>query len=76
MEAARNRGCARPSRTGLPEHGLDTVSGMAQLAPADIDLSNHDLFVDHAPHEVFDVLRAQAPVHWNPEPAPRSGFWS
>ena len=49
---------------------------MAQLAPADIDLSNHDLFVDHAPHEVFDVLREHAPVHWNPEPAPRSGFWS
>ena len=49
---------------------------MSQLAPADIDLSNHDLFVDHAPHEVFDVLREHAPVHWNPEPAPRSGFWS
>jgi cytochrome P450 len=55
------------------------MPGAASAPPldlADIDLSDHDLFVDHPPHEVFDVLRAQAPVHWNPERAPRSGFWS
>ena len=55
------------------------MPGAASAPPldlADIDLSDHDLFVDHPPHEVFDVLRTQAPVHWNPEPAPRSGFWS
>jgi cytochrome P450 len=50
------------------------ASGPLDLA--DIDLSDHDLFVEREPHDVFDVLREQAPVHWNPEPAPRSGFWS
>jgi cytochrome P450 len=41
-----------------------------------IDLSDHDLFVDHAPHEVFDRLRTESPVYWNPERPPRHGFWA
>jgi cytochrome P450 len=41
-----------------------------------IDLSNHDLFVDGPPHAVFDRLRAEAPVFWNPEQPPRRGFWA
>ncbi len=41
-----------------------------------IDLSDHDLFVDHAPHELFDELRRDAPVYWNPERPPRHGFWA
>jgi cytochrome P450 len=41
-----------------------------------VDLSDHDVFVEHAPYEVFDVLRERAPVFWNPEAPPRHGFWA
>jgi cytochrome P450 len=41
-----------------------------------IDLSDHDLFVDHAPHELFDRLRTESPVYWNAERPPRHGFWA
>ena len=41
-----------------------------------IDLSNHDLFLEGPPHELFDRLRAEAPVYWNPEAPPRHGFWA
>jgi len=46
------------------------------VTPDDIDLSSLDLFAGGAPWEHFRVLRAQAPLHWNPEPAPNHGFWS
>ena len=41
----------------------------------DIDLSDHDAFVDGVPHEAFALLRREDPVHWNPEPDGR-GFWA
>jgi cytochrome P450 len=41
-----------------------------------IDLADHDLFARQPPHEVFDHLRSEAPVFWNPEPPPRTGFWA
>jgi cytochrome P450 len=40
-----------------------------------IDLSDHDAFVDAVPHEWFATLRHHDPVHWNPEPDGR-GFWA
>jgi cytochrome P450 len=40
-----------------------------------IDLSDHDAFVDAVPHEAFAQLRAEDPVHWNPE-ADGPGFWA
>ena len=40
-----------------------------------IDLSNHDLFVDRVPYDAFAALRRQAGLHWNPEPE-GSGFWA
>ncbi len=40
-----------------------------------IDLSDHDAFVDAVPHAAFAALRAEDPVHWNPEPGGR-GFWA
>jgi cytochrome P450 len=46
------------------------------VTPDDIDLSDLDLFAAGAPWEHFRVLREQAPLHWNPEPAPNHGFWS
>jgi cytochrome P450 len=41
-----------------------------------IDLSDHDAFVDAVPHAAFAELRAEDPVHWNPEPDGGPGFWA
>jgi cytochrome P450 len=40
-----------------------------------IDLSDHDAFVDHVPHEWFRYLRQNDPVHWNDE-TDGGGFWA
>lgn len=42
----------------------------------DVDLANLDLFADDSPWDAFDVLRNEAPVHFNPEPGGNKGFWS
>jgi cytochrome P450 len=39
-----------------------------------VNLLDHDLFADHEPWEVFDLLLREAPVHWHPEPG-GGGFW-
>jgi cytochrome P450 len=44
-----------------------------------IDLSDHDAFVAEVPHAAFARLRAEDPVHWNPESDPHAGsggFWA
>jgi len=43
---------------------------------ADVNLADLDAFAGGPPWESFDLLRHEAPVHWNPEPAPNHGFWS
>jgi cytochrome P450 len=43
--------------------------------PLGVDLTDHDLFADHEPWEVFDLLQREAPVYFHPEPAGR-GFWA
>ncbi len=45
------------------------------LSLADIDLANHDHFVEAVPHEMFALLRHEDPVHWNEEPD-GPGFWA
>jgi linalool 8-monooxygenase len=40
-----------------------------------VDLKNPDLYRDGIPHGVFEKLRLEAPVAWNPESDGR-GFWS
>ena len=45
------------------------------LTVDDIDLSDHDAFVDGVPYEAFALLRREDPVHWNAEPDGR-GFWA
>ena len=40
-----------------------------------VDLLDHDLFADHEPWEVFDLLQRDAPVYHHPEPDGR-GFWA
>ena len=46
------------------------------VALVDVDLCDLGRFERNAAWGQFDVLRREAPVHWNPEPAPNSGFWS
>ncbi len=46
------------------------------VALSDVDLSALDAFESNSAWGQFDTLRHEAPVHWNPEPAPNSGFWS
>lgn len=41
---------------------------------SDIDLLNPDNFLDGQPHEVYDLLRREAPVFWHDEPG-GTGFW-
>ncbi|WP_030663342.1 cytochrome P450 [Streptomyces rimosus] len=42
-----------------------------------VDLTDHDNFTDgELPWRMFDTLRREDPVHWQPEPAPGSGFWA
>jgi cytochrome P450 len=40
-----------------------------------VDLLDHDLFADHEPWEVFDLLQREAPVYFHPEPNV-PGFWA
>lgn len=42
---------------------------------AEVDLADIDGFADERGFAQFDVLRAEDPVHWNPEPNGR-GFWN
>ncbi|MCE7002847.1 cytochrome P450 [Kibdelosporangium philippinense] len=43
----------------------------------DVDLVNLDNFIDGVtPYRMFHTLRQHDPVHWQPEPAPNSGFWA
>ncbi len=46
------------------------------VALADVDLADLGPFERNAAWGQFDTLRREAPVHWNPEPPPNSGFWS
>jgi cholest-4-en-3-one 26-monooxygenase len=42
---------------------------------SDVDLTDPDLFQRGTPHEMFTVLRREAPVFWHPEKNGR-GFWA
>src|SRR5947208_3186510 len=54
------------------------VSDLTALAVEQIDLGDMELWEDGFPHEVFERLRREDPVHWSPmatwENEP--GFWS
>jgi cytochrome P450 len=42
-----------------------------------VDLADNDRFLDGVtPWRMFETLRRHDPVHWQPEPAPNSGFWA
>jgi cholest-4-en-3-one 26-monooxygenase len=42
---------------------------------SDVDLTNADLFQEAVPHEMFRLLRREAPVFWHEEKA-GPGFWA
>jgi cytochrome P450 len=42
----------------------------------DVDLADLSVFVRDEAWGMFDTLRAEAPVHWTPEPGGNKGFWS
>lgn len=42
----------------------------------EVDLADLDVFEQGDAWSLFDVLRREQPLHWNPEPAPNAGFWS
>ncbi|MEU3460639.1 cytochrome P450 [Streptomyces sp. NPDC006733] len=47
------------------------------MALKEVDLCDHDNFLDGVtPWRMFHTLRHEDPVHWQPEPAPNSGFWA
>jgi cytochrome P450 len=48
----------------------------APLRLQDIDLTDFELFVQGKAHDAWRLLRAEAPVHWNPGTALFPGFWS
>jgi linalool 8-monooxygenase len=55
---------------------MDLVTGQGTIDHGGkIDLKNPDLYVDAVPYETFAWLRANDPVHWNPE-ADGPGFWA
>jgi len=43
---------------------------------ADVDLADLDRFARNEAWGMFDTLRREAPVYFNPEPAPNKGFWA
>lgn len=50
---------------------------MTTLTEKAIDLTDLDVFQRGEVWPLFDTLRRDAPLHWNPEPAGQgSGFWS
>jgi cytochrome P450 len=49
--------------------------GASPTGRLSVDLLDHDLFADHEPWEVFDLLQREAPVYFHPEPGGR-GFWA
>jgi len=42
----------------------------------DVDLCNLDVWEQRVPHEMFAVLRREAPVFWHREPKGGPGFWA
>src|SRR5436190_125666 len=50
-------------------------TGAETIDLGSVDLSDPDLFSDGIPHAVFERMRREDPVHWNPM-ADEPGFWA
>jgi cytochrome P450 len=56
--------------------GDSTVEKPPYVPLADVDLADLDRFARNEGWGMFDTLRREAPVYFNPEPAPNKGFWA
>jgi len=54
------------------------VTTVAEQPVEAIDLGEMSLWINGPPHEIFDRMREQAPVHWSPMASwdDEAGFWS
>jgi cytochrome P450 len=53
------------------------MPGISSQPIADVDLADPDRFLDGVtPWLMFEALRREDPVHWQPEPVPNKGFWA
>jgi cytochrome P450 len=52
------------------------VSQSTAIPLDQVDLTDLDAFARNDGWAMFDTLRAEDPVHWNPEAPPNSGFWA
>jgi cytochrome P450 len=52
------------------------VSHPRSVALADVDLTDLDRFAGNQAWGQFHTLRAESPVHWQPETGSGSGFWA
>jgi len=57
---------------------MSTATDVAAVDVESIDLGDLALWVDGPPHEIFERLRNEAPVHWSPMASwpGEDGFWS
>jgi cytochrome P450 len=55
---------------------MTTHQPAATVDLAEVDLADLEAFAAGDPWGQFCTLRREAPVFWNPEPAPNSGFWA
>lgn len=53
-----------------------TAAHRPGVLPHGINLGSTRLFQNNGHHEAFRILRAEAPVHWNPGTDRFNGFWS
>jgi cytochrome P450 len=51
-----------------------STTAPGELRLEDVDLADHDNFVERVPHEMFALLRREDPVHFQHEPD-GPGFW-
>jgi cytochrome P450 len=59
----------------VPAMGASATGGLSVDRLDQVNLLDHDLFADHEPWELFDLLQREAPVYFHPEPEGR-GFWA
>ncbi|WP_432172963.1 cytochrome P450 [Streptomyces sp. Tue6028] len=67
-----------PTVPAVPTTRAELRAALAEPLPIEqVDLADLDNFADGiTPWRMFHTLRHEDPVHWQPEDAPNSGFWS
>src|SRR5690242_6216615 len=66
----------RSGTNNILNGGENVVDKPSHVPLADVDLADLDRFARNEAWGMFDTLRQEAPVYFNPEPAPNKGFWA